>query len=116
MLFVFSDPIVLSIETNDDGSWSYVLDRPLELGNHEVYVAVTSNTGKIVAKSDKYVFAQTAEAAVALASPGDTEDRAPSPVKSRMNQGYFLVGILSIIGVGLAVIAIGLMRSKKANQ
>ena len=111
-LYIYSDPIVMTVKTDMDGNWSYVLDKPLELGNHEVYVAVTSNTGKIVAKSNSFAFAQTAEAAVALTSPGDTEDRAPSPVKSRMSQGYLLVGLLSLAGVALAVVSIGLIRGK----
>lgn len=117
-IYIYSDPIVMSVKTDKDGNWSYVIDRPLELGNHEVYVAVTSNTGHIIAKSNLFAFAQTAEAAVPLSSPGDTEKRAPSPVKSRMGQGYLLVGMLSLVGIALAVISIGLINksSKKEPQ
>lgn len=111
-LVVFSDPIVMTVETNDDGSWSYVLDRPLKQGNHEVYVVVTNNTGKIVAKSDWFGFAQTAEAAVALPIPGATAEAAPAPTKSRAGEGYLLLGLFSVLGVVLAVVAIGLVRGK----
>jgi hypothetical protein len=61
-LYVYSDPIVVIVKTDADGNWSYELDRDLEDGNHEVYVAVTDATGRISSQSSPIPFVKTAQA------------------------------------------------------
>jgi hypothetical protein len=61
-LYVYSDPIVVTVKTDADGNWSYELDRDLEDGNHEVYVAVTDATGRISSQSKPIPFVKTAQA------------------------------------------------------
>lgn len=51
-LYIYSnEPIVVVTRVDENGNWSYTLDKNLEDGEHEVYVAVNNNTGKIIAKS-----------------------------------------------------------------
>ena len=61
-LYIFSTPIVVTLKTDADGSWAYRFDKELEDGEHEVYVGVTDNAGKIVAKSEPFTFVKEAEA------------------------------------------------------
>lgn len=61
-LYIYSDPIVVTVLTDGSGNWQYDLDRSLEDGNHEVYVAVTDNMGRITAQSKSLPFIKTAEA------------------------------------------------------
>ncbi len=109
-LYIYSDPIVLTIKTDTNGNWSYVLDKPEE-GEHEVYVAVNDNKGKVIAKSAALPFVQTAEAANAnYPAPIATQERAPAPTKSRLWEGYLIFFGTGLGGLLLAMAAIGLSR------
>lgn len=111
-IYIFSDPVVLTVKTDSEGNWSYILDKPMEDGSHEVYVAVNDNRGKVVAKSEPLPFVQTAEAATAVyPAPIVTEERAPAPTKSRLWEGYFIFFGAGLGGLFLALAAIGLARN-----
>ncbi|MBI2984227.1 MAG: hypothetical protein HYY50_01215 [Candidatus Kerfeldbacteria bacterium] len=55
-IFIYSNPIVVTTRTDASGNWSYSLDRNLVDGQHEVYVTITDQTGKIVEKSNPLSF------------------------------------------------------------
>ncbi len=61
-IFIYSEPIIVTVKTDENGDWSYVLDKNIEDGKHEVYVAITNNTGKIIEKSPALLFIKTAQA------------------------------------------------------
>lgn len=66
-LFVYSYlPVVLTTVADANGEWSYDLGATLDDGQHEVYVAVTDDTGKIKEKgSPLSFFVASAQAASA---------------------------------------------------
>lgn len=49
-LFIFSEPIIVSVRVDENGRWSYLFEDP-EDGKHEIFVAVTNNQGAIEARS-----------------------------------------------------------------
>jgi hypothetical protein len=53
-IFIFSDPIVVTVKTDDTGAWVYTLDRELPDGAHEVLTTIVDAGGKIVAKSGRF--------------------------------------------------------------
>ncbi len=56
-LYVYSSmPIVMSIQADANGDWTYTFEDPLVDGKHDVYATVTNNTGKIVKKSEPLAF------------------------------------------------------------
>jgi len=114
-IYIYSEPIVLIIKTDSDGNWSYVLDKPLEDGKHEVYVAVTDNTGKITAKSEPLVFVQSAQAATVLPFERNPSPEV-SPAKSRLIENYFISIVAGIGGLLLALAAIGMIRSRNEKK
>lgn len=61
-LYIYSNPIVVTVKADESGLWTYTLDSTLEDGNHEVYVASVNNSGKIIAKSAPIPFVKTADA------------------------------------------------------
>lgn len=116
MLYIYSNPIVFTIKADDNGSWSYVLDK-LDDGEHEVYVSVNDNQGRVIAKSAALPFVQTAEAAIVnYPAPIATQERAPAPTKSRLWEGYLIFFGTGLGGLLLAVAAIGLGRKITKNQ
>lgn len=103
-VYVFSTPTIVTVRTNERGEWSYTLDKELENGEHEVYVATVDNSGRLIARSNPIAVTQTAEAA-ALGTFGIGE---PNQSQNDFVQENF---ILIIIAILLAAIIITLILS-----
>lgn len=116
-LYIYSDPIVLTVKTDDDGNWSYLLDKNLEDGSHEVYVAVTDNTGQITAKSEPLAFIKTAEAATIIPpAEASAGARSASPADNYLNQGFSLFISIALGALALTVAALGLVKHELARK
>lgn len=50
-IFIFSEPIVVVTQTDENGDWVYELDDPLEEGTHIVYATVKGTSGERVRSS-----------------------------------------------------------------
>ena len=100
-LYIFSSPTIVTVRTDQDGSFVYTFEKELEDGEHEVYVAVTDNTGWIVAQSSPFKFIKEAQAF----TPVDSG----APVTTEVAQ-YNLqsLDVYNVI-VGLGILALGLI-------
>lgn len=106
-LYIFSTPVVVTVRTGDDGSWSYVFDKELEDGSHTVYAGITDNAGRIVAKSEPFSFIKKAEAYSGVVA-GEPEAVVVPQSSELMSQNTFLlISALSVILLGLALVALG---------
>ncbi|OGI16559.1 MAG: hypothetical protein A2Z52_01880 [Candidatus Moranbacteria bacterium RBG_19FT_COMBO_42_6] len=108
-IYIYSElPIILTVKTDENGNWSYVLDKQIEDGEHQVYVAVTDNTGKITAKSEPLFFVKTAEAATVIPSAeASTMAKAASPAEKRRTRDLMVLAGIIILGFITALTAIG---------
>ncbi|HLA26000.1 MAG TPA: Ig-like domain-containing protein [Patescibacteria group bacterium] len=109
-LFIYSvDPIVITVKTDDDGNWQYELDKTLEDGEHEVYVTVTDDTGKIQTQSSPIAFfVKEAKAVSPESFRADLVAR--EPVKTSSTDIYLIAsGVLVLIAV-IAGLAVALRR------
>lgn len=108
-LYVFSTPVIVTVRTDDNGAWSYIFDKELEDGNHEIYIGMTDNAGRIVAKSAPFAFVKTAEAFSPISG---TESADPSPVAESPTlldgRVAFVTVSLAVIGLGLVLILLGI--------
>lgn len=116
-VYIFSnDPIIVTVKTNENGDWSYELDKELEDGNHEVYVAVTDNTGKITAKSEPIKFIKTAEAVSVVSSfnnAAEAAEQIQAPTsKSKKDIILFAIAAVAFF-ISLALALIGVITSHK---
>lgn len=100
-LYIFSTPTVVTVKTDSDGSFVYTFENELEDGEHEVYVAITDNTGEIVAQSNPFRFVKEAQA---FASQ---DEELITPVTSTIDTTLTENPYLSVIGLG--VLALGLI-------
>jgi hypothetical protein len=118
-IYIYSTlPIILTVKTDQEGNWSYDLDKQLEDGEHEVYVAVTDNTGKITAKSEPMLFVKTAEAASVI-SADDLANRtkaATAPTQNRRNSDLILVFIIILLSLGLTLSIMGIITARRAEK
>ncbi|MEK7598675.1 MAG: Ig-like domain-containing protein [Patescibacteria group bacterium] len=119
-IYIYSDlPMILSTVTDSNGNWSYVLDKQLADGQHEVYVVVTDNTGKITAKSEPLFFVKTAEAITVIPSAeASALNKAASPVEKRKAVDILMLFIIIFSGfVGaLAIIGFFIARKNQKNK
>ncbi len=108
-LYIFSTPIVVTLKTDSDGSWNYRFDKELEDGEHQVYVGVTDNAGKIVAKSKPFSFVKVAEAFSPVAGEVNVATPVAVPEKSFLSEYMiYLVLSISVVAIGLVLILLGL--------
>lgn len=111
-LYIFSTPIVVTVKTDADGSWTYRFDKELEDGTHEVYVGITDNTGRIVAKSNPLSFVKTAEAFAASSGVEDETLLQQNDVgasTSLLGTNMMLItASLIVVCIGLILILLGL--------
>lgn len=111
-LYFFSSPVIVTVKAGADGSWSYILDKELENGSHEVYIGLTDNTGTIVAKSNPFTFAKTAEAYTAVDAAGAaalSEESKPQFFDTRI---FLLIASLLIVLLGLVLLLLGMHAQK----
>jgi len=105
-IYIYSgDPIIVTVKTDSNGDWTYNVDRELDNGNHEVYVAVTNNSGAIKAKSNPLPFVKTAQA-VEVAQASENKNNVIQPASK---EGISLKNILYIFAFGFAAVVLALI-------
>ena len=117
-VFVYSElPTILTVKTDADGNWSYMLEESLEDGEHQVYVAVTDNVGKISAKSEPLAFVKTAQAATVI-PPAEAQglENSVSPVEKRKWSDIALLSVLILGALLIALLLIGLLIRRKRSR
>jgi hypothetical protein len=116
-LFIYSNPIVVTVKTDANGNWSYIFDKEIEDGEHEIYVGVTDNAGKVVAKSEPARFIKTAQAFTPVGSTKENLEIRQIETPSLLNiNAMLLVASASITSIGAILILLGLhlrTREKK---
>lgn len=117
-VYIYSDlPLVLTVKANNEGNWEYKLDRPLAEGEHEIYVVVNDETGRVVNKSKpSSLFIKSAKAVNAveyLKDPIGNMDR--ETLEDINSNKYNFVVLFSITGA-LSIFGIMLILRKKKHQ
>jgi hypothetical protein len=98
-LFIYSTPIIVTVTADDEGVWSYTLERELENGRHTMYVAQVNNSGKIVAKTNPIFFTQT-EAQIEVEP---SESVLITPPRKSFIDSYFLLTVSGIFVFALII-------------
>jgi hypothetical protein len=112
-LFIYSTPVIVTLKTDADGSFVYQFDKELEDGSHEVYVAVTDNTGDIIAKSSAFSFVKEAQAFTvtdAEATPVVPTEDAPAPTVKEL---YNVVLAMGVLAFGLILLIFGMVMRRE---
>ena len=102
-IYVFSTPTIVTVRTEQDGSFEYTFEKELEDGEHEVYVAVTDNTGAIMARSNPFRFIKEAQAFTPIDSAAGTVQ--PSDISLYDVQAFESYNI----AIGLGILALGII-------
>jgi hypothetical protein len=114
-LYVYSEPVVVTVKVDGEGNWSYDLDKQLEDGSHEVYVAVTDSTGKITAKSSPLRFIKTAQAVSIQTAQAISQTENQSPLeRSKYSIAMYAI-FIAVFFLGAALIVVGKLSSRWNN-
>lgn len=109
---IFSRPIVVSVKTDDQGRWSYILEDP-EDGKHEVFVAVTNNKGNIEARSLVFPFVLAGENVAVLPYIAKV---AAMPIEE-IKIDYLIITLLIItIGLIAGLVIIKILTKKREEK
>lgn len=103
-LFIYSGtPLVITTTTDEYGNYTYILDKSLLDGRHEVYVTVTDESGKIIEKSSPLSFFIREARAVSeeefLRGDVDVKSSTDSAIEA-----YIVTALLLILGGFLAFV------------
>jgi hypothetical protein len=102
LIYIYSDlPLVLTTQADANGNWSYALDENLTDGQHQAYVTINDETGKIVKQSNPLSFFVRSAQAV---SAGDYFSAQPPNSKVDNMLLYYLLGGAALIVLSLGVI------------
>lgn len=105
-LYIYSVPIVVPVKADDSGHWAYVLNDELNDGQHAVYVARADSAGRIVARSEIFVFAKNG-AGIARVIADETAPLPPSVQKLKSDYMFWLV-FSTALALAIALFLIGL--------
>ncbi len=99
-IYIYSQsPIIVTVKTDSQGNWSYELDKDIPDGEHEAYVVLNDNTGKITAKSEPFHFVKKAEA-ITIGSQNKTVPQVTSPIEESQTKSLiYLVAIIAMFSI-----------------
>ena len=115
-LYIFSDPIIVSVKADENGNWQYILDRPLDTGKHESYVLIEDSSTKEVLRTEaKSFFISGARATSSMMDiPGNKGIILEDPFMAMVKDYSVYVGV--VIGLAILVVLLfGLRKYRKAE-
>lgn len=120
LIYVFSNPLVLTTTANANGEWTYMLEDPIEPGDHEVYTVVDRGNG-VYERSDPIAFSivGTAEAAALESNPSGLSLRLAdqvTPTKSNRSLVLYALASVGTLVVAGAVVLLSLRTRHNKNN
>lgn len=106
-VYIYSDPIIVTVKTDAEGNWAYDLDKEFPDGEHEVYIAVTDNVGKITSQSQALPFVKTADAITVKPVSAAAAKNNVSPLERSRTELLITAIVIIISFVGIALVLIG---------
>lgn len=93
ILYIFSNPLVITVNTDDQGNWEYTLEDPIQPGSHEVYAVVDKGDG-VYRRSDPVAFF-IPKAEATAANPEGYSLKLGAPVATAQQSRSGLVGYVA---------------------
>ena len=115
-LYIYSDlPLVITTKTDEYGNWQYELSESLTDGEHEIYVAINDNTGKVISKSKPLNFLVKEAQAISIKDFISPVASAASETKKDSDSSihYYLIAALLLIILGISFFVMVIMKKKK---
>ncbi len=102
-LYIFSNPIVVTVKADAAGEWTYTLDKELPNGSHQVVSAITNEGGHILAKSEPLPFVKEA-AAVSVGANALLPNQTTPGFFTSASLYAFIAILIGLLGVAFSII------------
>jgi len=113
-IYIYSDlPIVVTVKTDKYGNWEYELKESLIDGEHEAYVVINDDTGKVLSKSNPInFFIKEAKAVSAknFITPAITPFEIPK--ESENSLFYYLIAAVGIMIFAIMIFMTFIIKKK----
>ena len=115
VLYVFSDPLVLTTTADDSGNWTYTLEDPIEPGSHEIYSVVNRSDGSYERSNPFSFIIGTATAAEANPNGLSLQlAETATPAQSQRGMTTYIIGsVVLLLTVLVAFFVVIKLRTKK---
>jgi len=115
-IYIYSRPIVVTTKTDENGNFSYILEKDIAEGEHEVYVTVTDETGKVQQKGEPFSFFVKKARAVTrdeyFRGDVNVEQKAPSVLKT-----YIILCLAIVLAVLIGFVVYRIIKGpEKPSQ
>ncbi len=115
-IYIYSDlPVLITTKTDEYGNWKYEMRESLIDGEHEIYVTINDNTGKVVNKSKPFsLFIKQAEAVSVkdFLIPIDSS----ASRESDLSLYYYKIISFVLIVMGISMFLITIVAKKKGRS
>jgi len=117
LIYVYSEmPLVLTVKTDADGNWSYIVTDDLTDGKHTAYVAVVDDYGKVTEKSNPLSFFVRQARAATLEEFLNSETRVEIETKSNSLLRYYIISGIGVICIALGLFGFMLFRRQRQSS
>ncbi len=115
-LYIYSDlPLVATVQVDEYGNWLYEFQQSLIEGEHEVYIALNDNTGKVIKKSNPFHFFVKEAKAVSVKDFVSSATAETSKKSESLINFYLIIASLVIV-VGILLFIIFFLLYKNRQQ
>ncbi len=113
-VYIFSDPIVVTVKADARGAWAYILDKNLLDGTHHVYGAITDVGGRIIAKSEPLAFLKESAAVSVSGVPAES---GVTDIRSWRGASLYamIAVVIGVLGFSFSIIGF-IMKRKKGSD
>ncbi|MCK5320390.1 hypothetical protein KAJ61_03305 [Candidatus Parcubacteria bacterium] len=115
-IYLYSEiPLLITAETDAYGNWRYELSESLVEGEHEVYVALNDNTGRVVKKGSPISFFIKEAKAISIEEFVAAAPSSRASQTDRMINLYIFISILIVV-IGIMLFVIFIINKKKQED
>ena len=113
-LFMYSDPLIVVVKTDELGQWTYTLDKPTEDGEHTVYAAQTNSIGQIQSRSEVMIFVKNGNNVEKVVS---SQEASLAATTKKMQKGFaWTITIFTIPTIAVALLLIGYIYRREIKK
>ena len=114
-IYIYSDlPVIVTVKTDKYGNWKYELKESLIDGEHEAYIVINDNTGKVLSKSNPInFFIKEAKAVSAKNFITPANAAFEIPKKSEDSLFNYIVIAIGIMGFAIIIFMTFILQKKK---
>ncbi|MCK4540063.1 hypothetical protein KAU09_02835 [Candidatus Parcubacteria bacterium] len=115
-IYLYSDiPLLITAETDEYGNWRYELSESLIEGEHEAYVALNDNTGRVIKKGSPISFFIKEAKAISIEEFAASAPSSRTTKTESMIKLYIYISII-IIAIGIMLFIIFIINKKRAED